>query len=117
MQSSSVFTVPTVHMDVQESDCVEDMINALRQLNSVQTKMFEHIGSRISKEKQRYDNLMTRINTARGKVTAIANSRGNRATTLFSSARFPSGNGNEGMGKDGGSTDRKEYKPIYGGLE
>ena len=104
-------------MDVQESDCVEDMINALRQLNSVQTKMFEHIGSRINKEKQRYDNLMSRINTARGKVTAIANSRGNRATTLFSSARFPSGNGNVGMGKDGTSADRKEYKPIYGGLE
>lgn len=116
MQSATVYTVPTVHMDVQESDCVEDMINALRQLNSVQTKMFQRISSRISEEKQRYNNLTARINTAKGKVNAIANSRGSRATTLFSSARFPGGKNNSNN-NNSSNPESTEYKTIYGGLE
>ena len=103
-------------MDVQESDCVEDMINALRQLNSVQTKMFQRISSRISEEKQRYNNLTARINTAKGKVNAIANSRGSRATTLFSSARFPGGKNNSNN-NNSSNPESTEYKTIYGGLE
>ena len=116
MQSATVYTVPTVHMDVQESDCVEDMINALRQLNSVQTKMFQRISSRISEEKLRYNNLTARINTAKGKVNAIANSRGSRATTLFSSARFPGGKNNSNN-NNSSNPESTEYKTIYGGLE
>jgi hypothetical protein len=117
MQSATVYTVPTVHMDVQESDCVEDMINALRQLNHVQTNMFQRIGARIKEEKQRYDSLIFRITTAKGKVNAIANLRGSRATTLFSSARFPKGSSSKESQNTNNAGNGVEYKTIYGGLE
>jgi hypothetical protein len=107
MQSAPVYTVPTLHVDVQESDCIEDMINALRQLHRVQNNMFEAIEKRLGVEQNKYNSIMERIQTAKTKVDAIMNLRGGRATTLFSSARFPA---------PPGSTERA-FQPIFGGME
>ena len=107
MQSAPVFTVPILHMDVQESDCIEDMLNALRQLDSVQTKLFSGIEQRLETERKKYNDLVARIDKAKKNVDAISNLRGGRATTLFSSARFPVAT----------IKNRVQYRPVHEGKE
>jgi hypothetical protein len=99
MQGDYVYSVPILYHDVKEPDCLEVVLQSLKHLQSVQDAVFARIGDRVDEERTRLTNINHRVSSCQLKIQAISGST--KATTLFSSAKYPA------------EKDIKEFVPLF----
>lgn len=73
--------------DLQFSEVVGDVIYSLQQLSVTVDDVFGRVERRLNDEKNRLSSVNTRVNVCQQKVQLVKGS--NRATTVFSTAKFP----------------------------
>ena len=74
--------------DVEDADCLEQMVDSLRNLDTVLSEMFTRVGKRVDTERERLKAINVRVDRCQAKVGAISQRR-SKATTIFSNARYP----------------------------
>ena len=97
--------------NVGTSDSIEEAVAALKHLQKVTCTVFDRIEARVATERARVDALGSRISKAAAQINSIAEHRSNKATTVFSQARFP------GVAPSKSDFDGlPAYQPIFSGM-
>ena len=73
--------------DLQNTECFGDLLYSLQQLTVTVDDIFGRIDRRVNEERSRVASINTRVNVCQQKVQLVKGS--NRATTVFSTAKFP----------------------------
>ena len=81
------YEISLVNYDIQASETLNDVFYSLKQLSSTIDHVYQRIETRFSTEKTRLDGIKTRIANCQNKINQIKGSK--RATTVYSTARFP----------------------------
>jgi predicted DNA-binding ArsR family transcriptional regulator len=76
-----------INAEVQSSEVLADVIYSLQQLSNTVDDVFTRIEKRLNDERNRVSYVNTRVNVCQQKVQLVKGS--NRATTVFSTAKFP----------------------------
>lgn len=79
--------VPLVFNDLKQNLTLEDTLHALTQLQEAFDHTMYRLESRVADEKARLTNINARTAVCLGKVNSVRGS--NKATTVFSTAKFP----------------------------
>jgi hypothetical protein len=81
------FEISLVHNDVTNDETLNDLFYSLERLTVTIDDVFSRIERRINDERSRLSQINVRVATCQGKVNLVRGS--NRATTVFSTAKFP----------------------------
>ena len=84
------YDVPIVSTNLRPEETVLQICDALQYLHCVSVDVFDRLGQRIKENHQKLVSINSRIETASAKVEAVKGSRSNKATNVFSSAKYPS---------------------------
>ncbi|OQS06427.1 carbon catabolite repressor protein [Thraustotheca clavata] len=90
MQSAQVYCIERVYEDLKKPFVAKDVIRQLIHLDTVVADVFERISLRIQAEKDRVKAIDAKIAACQAKVVAVTErGLGNKATTVFSTAKYP----------------------------
>jgi len=87
---NQTFEVPVLYQDVRQAEAFNQICDAIENLNRVVDDVFGGIKERIASEKQRMDDISTRLAVAKAKVQFIEANYRTKATTVLSSNKYPS---------------------------
>ena len=98
--NSQVFQIPIVNPRLRPQESLLQLFDALENLDLVVNSIFTKVLDRVATEKSRIEGITNRLNTASNRVEYIK-TLGNKATTIFSSAKYPA------------PEELDNYTPIY----
>ncbi len=94
------YKVGIIPSDLRQEEFVHRVCDSLEYLNSIAKDVFDRISNRITENQQQLQSINNRIAVAQAKVNALKGS--NKATKVFSSAKYP-------------TTEEEPYNTIYSG--
>lgn len=81
------YEIPLVFNDLSTPQTLDDVFHALEKLSEAFDRTVNRIGHKLTAERQRVKSINERVSVCNGKIQLIVGS--NRATTVFSTAKFP----------------------------
>ena len=89
MQNTQVYSIGVLYQDLQEKQTLKEALLNLSQLSDTVGQVFSKISNRVKEVKSSLEDVDSRLGKCARQVEAVQKMQKGKATTVFSSAKFP----------------------------